>query len=401
MKKLCIALVGLPAMGKSTVGRRIRDNLSKEGITVKIFNNGEVRRSNIQENTSSAEFFSSRNKEAILIRKEIALENMHKAIAFLESKGNIAILDATNVTLARRKLIEETMKRYPLLFLECTHSDEEILDLSIEQKAKLKEFGHLTKEEAIESFKYRREFYKQKYKPLIAVRNLCIYDSLKGVIEKERLKDHLPFFPRIRDLLVSDNVPNLYLIRHGQTFYNTEGKIGGDSELTDIGMSQANALSKHFSKTKIRFIFTSTKIRTIQMAEHITTKQKDVRHIQIKEFDEIDAGICENMTYKDIREKYPDEYAQRQSNKYDYIYPNGESYRILSERVGRGIKKAIYLSEFSEHIMFIGHQAVNRVILSHFLYRREKDIPYVYIPQDQYFHIISLQHKKLFELKKF
>jgi hypothetical protein len=51
--------------------------------------------------------------------------------------------------------------------------------------------------------------------------------------------------------------------------------------------------------------------------------------------------------------------------------------------------------------MIIGHQAVNRMILSHFLYRRESDVPYIYVPQDRFYHITARQDKKLFELKPF
>jgi hypothetical protein len=40
------------------------------------------------------------------------------------------------------------------------------------------------------------------------------------------------------------------------------------------------------------------------------------------------------------------------------------------------------------------------MILAHFLYRRIEDVPYIYVPQNQYYHIVSMQQKKLFELKK-
>ncbi len=42
--KLYIAMVGLPAMGKSTVASKIKENLEKDDIKVGIFNNGDVRR---------------------------------------------------------------------------------------------------------------------------------------------------------------------------------------------------------------------------------------------------------------------------------------------------------------------------------------------------------------------
>jgi broad specificity phosphatase PhoE len=107
------------------------------------------------------------------------------------------------------------------------------------------------------------------------------------------------------------------------------------------------------------------------------------------------------MSYKEIREQMPDVYSARKRDKYKYIYPKGEGYISMKSRIDMGIKKALYLSSNSDNIMIIGHQAVNRMILSHFLYRRPEDVPYIYIPQDKFYHIVATQDKKLFQLKRF
>jgi hypothetical protein len=44
---------------------------------------------------------------------------------------------------------------------------------------------------------------------------------------------------------------------------------------------------------------------------------------------------------------------------------------------------------------------VNRMILSHFLYRRQDDVPFIYIPQDKFYHIVATQDRKQFQLKPF
>lgn len=35
-------------------------------------------------------------------------------------------------------------------------------------------------------------------------------------------------------------------------------------------------------------------------------------------------GVCEEMTYEEIRERYPDEFSLRDQDKYYYRYPTGE-----------------------------------------------------------------------------
>ena len=40
----------------------------------------------------------------------------------------------------------------------------------------------------------------------------------------------------------------------------------------------------------------------------------------------------ENLTYEEIQEKYPEEFAARDQNKLAYRYPSGESYQDLVAR---------------------------------------------------------------------
>ena len=62
--------------------------------------------------------------------------------------------------------------------------------------------------------------------------------------------DEIPYYDRLRDFLVTDAVKKLYLIRHGETYFNLENRIGGDSPLTEKGRMQAFALAEYFRKKK-------------------------------------------------------------------------------------------------------------------------------------------------------
>ena len=399
--KLYIAMVGLPARGKSTMAFKLKDNLSKDNIKVRIFNNGDLRRKTIKGNTSYARFYDPNNRKALQIRENIARTNMERAKRYLNTKGQVAILDATNTTLRRRKLIQDTLTDHPTLFVECIHDDEEILNASILRKINQPEFAHLSPESAFQSFKERIDHYLPSYSPLKKEKYFIRLDSLNNQIMEENVADDLPFFDRIRDFLVTDIVKNLYLIRHGETFFNLENRIGGDSKLTANGKLQAEALAEYFKRMKIPLIFTSQKKRTIQTAEPICRAQKECTIIPLSEFNEINSGICECMSYEEIKEKLPDVYYTRKKDKHNYIYPEGEGYITMRERIDRGIKKALYLSNVAGNIMIIGHRAVNRMILSHFLYRRLEDVPYIYIPQDKFYYISATQSKKVFQLRSY
>ena len=400
-KQLYIVMVGLPARGKSTIATNLKESLVHESVKTRIFNNGNLRRKMIRGNTSYAGFFNSNNREGVAIRKKIALINMERAQKFLNGAGDVAILDASNISRDRREKIQFRLNDHPILFIECVNNDEEILSASILRKIDLAEFGHLTKEDAIKCFRERISYYQSIEEPLERERNYIRLDSLHNMVMGEELSDSIPYYEQIRDFLVTNTVRNLYLIRHGETYYNLEDRIGGDSDLTEKGWAQARALADYFKKKRIPLIFTSKKKRTQQTALPIKEVQEDCTIIHLAEFDEIDSGICECMSYEEIRTQMPQVYAERKKDKYNYVYPEGEGYVTMQERINRGIKKALYLSNPRDNIMIIGHRAVNRMILSHFMFRRDEDVPFIYIPQDKYYYISTTQNKKQFQLKRF
>lgn len=400
-QKLYIVTMGLPARGKSTLVIRLKETFIKNGIPTRIFNNGNIRRRYTSLNTSIAQFYNPDNKQAAELRRKIAMINLNRAWQFLRGRGEVAILDATNVSRERREMIEAYLTDHPILYIECINRDEEILHLSIMEKIKLPEFAHFTPEDAAYEFRKRIEYYEAIYTPLKIERNYIRIDSLYNRIIEEKMADAIPLYSRIRDFLVTDVVKNLYLIRHTETYYNLEDRIGGDPDLTPRGIQQAEALGRFFHRRKLSYIFTSYKKRTVQTAEAIAAQQKDCRVIPLHEFDEIDGGTCECMTYQEIKEMMPGVYSAREADKYYYVYPDGEGYCTMKKRIEIGIKKAFYLNRHADNIMIVGHRAVNRMILAHFLYRREEDVPYIYVPQDKFYHITATQDRKLFELQKY
>jgi len=400
-EKLYIVLMGLPARGKSTLAIRLRDYFRKDGIAIRIFNNGNLRRRYLPLlKTSISDFYSPQNTQAVELRKNIAHMNMDRAKKYLNNNGRIAILDATNASRERRVTIEKKLNDHDLLFIECLNDDEDIMKMTIQEKIRLPEFAHL-KDRAAKEFLKRIDYYRMIYTPLKVERNYIRINSLQNMIMEEKRSDVIPFYDRLRDYLVTDEVRNLFLIRHTETEYNIENRIGGDPRLTKKGEKQALALGRFFKKKKISYIFTSTKQRTMHTAKAIASLQPDCRIIPLKEFDEINAGICEGMTYEDIEQKLPHVFKKRGADKYNYVYPEGESYALMKSRIMEGIKKAFFLNRHANNIMIVGNQAVNRMILSYFLYRREDDVPYIYIPQDRFYHIVSKQDKKIFELKRY
>lgn len=84
--------------------------------------------------------------------------------------------------------------------------------------------------------------------------------------------------------------------------FNVQGKIGGDADLSPRGQQFAQLLPAYVEKligpissTSPLTVWTSTLKRTIQTSEKLPYPK-----LQWKALDEIDAGVCDGLTYEDI-----------------------------------------------------------------------------------------------------
>ena len=228
MQKLYVAMVGLPARGKSTLAKRIRDGLMTEGIAARLFNNGDMRRALIGAESTDPNFYDPNNKLGREAREMICMRNMEQAREWLAREGEVAILDATNVSRARRHLIETTLTDHPVLFVECVNEDQLLLNACIRRKTTLPEYASYTEEEALASFMKRISYYDTIYEPLQDEKYWLRVDSTANRILDERPCESSPYYPAIREMVVSVWIQCLYLARHGQTEFNLRGRIGGD-----------------------------------------------------------------------------------------------------------------------------------------------------------------------------
>ena len=172
----------------------------------------------------------------------------------------------------------------------------------------------------------------------------------------------------------------IYLVRHGQSEYNIDERIGGNSSLTEKGLKFANELQQWVEDnipdaSNNLCVWSSTLTRSIECSQNIPCYSFSKWDI----LDEINAGICDGMTYDEIKNTYPDEYEARQKDKFCYRYPQGESYEDIFIRVEPVI---IELERRNIPVIIVGHQAVLRCIYSYFSNRKysREEIPHIPFP---------------------
>jgi broad specificity phosphatase PhoE len=170
----------------------------------------------------------------------------------------------------------------------------------------------------------------------------------------------------------------ILLSRHGESEYNIENKIGGDSSLSENGIKYAKNLYE-FCKNNDKIIpktcIISTKKRTIETSNYLKNYMNSID--QYEELDEIDAGIAETLTYEEFESYFPIENKKRKENKLSYRYPQGESYIDLIKRTEK-ISEVILNK--NKNVFIIAHRAVIRTLIYHFTKCDINTVPNIDIP---------------------
>uniref|UniRef100_A0A8D0PCD4 6-phosphofructo-2-kinase/fructose-2,6-biphosphatase 4 n=1 Tax=Sus scrofa TaxID=9823 RepID=A0A8D0PCD4_PIG len=374
-----IVMVGLPARGKTYISKKLTRYLNWIGVPTRGIQRWPVPPGHGQD-VQIFRVFPSRQRRGPE-NQECALAALHDVRRFLsEEGGHVAVFDATNTTRERRATIFNFGEQngYKTFFVESICVDPEVIAANIVQvKLGSPDYVNRDSDEATEDFMRRIECYENSYESLDEdldreLSYIKIMDVGQSYVVN-RVADHIQ--SRIVYYLMNIHVTprSIYLCRHGESELNLKGRIGGDPGLSPRGREFARSLAQFISDQNIKDlkVWTSQMKRTIQTAEAL-----GVPYEQWKVLNEIDAGVCEEMTYEEIQDHYPLEFALRDQDKYRYRYPKGESYEDLVQR----LEPVIMELERQENVLVICHQAVMRCLLAYFLDKAAEQLPYLKCP---------------------
>lgn len=118
------------------------------------------------------------------------------------------------------------------------------------------DYANMNKEEVLADFMLRIEHYQEKYQPLDENQEsdlsfMKIYNTGEKVLVHKH-EGHIQ--SRIVYYLMNIHIVprTIYLTRHGESVMNLEGKIGGDSELSERGWEYAKALATYITNQDIQ-----------------------------------------------------------------------------------------------------------------------------------------------------
>jgi broad specificity phosphatase PhoE/predicted kinase len=373
---LVVVMVGLPARGKSWMARHLARYIAWTGTPTRVFNVGDYRRAAAGAKVP-ASFFAPDNADGVRARREAADRALTDLVVWLAEEGGVAIYDATNSTRSRR---DEVRRRCAeagadAVFVEMVCTDPDILDRNIrETKLLSPDYAGEDPEAAVADFRARIANYERAAEPLGPDErpSIRLFDGGRRA-ELDDVHDTVP--RRVVDFLVNTRMANrtIYLSRHGQSAFNVVGRIGGDAPLSEAGVHYARRLADHVAGFEERpRVWTSTLRRARQTGGIVGGS-----HAERRALDEIDAGICDGLTYPEIKERHPELYAARKADKLHTRYPGGESYVDVVERL---IPLVLDLERTAGPVLIISHQAVLRALLACFLAVPRAHLPRLEVP---------------------
>ena len=126
----------------------------------------------------------------------------------------------------------------------------------------------------------------------------------------------------------------LYLIRHGQSAGNAEGRFGGHgpTPLSELGQKQAELTAKLLAKEGIHAIYSSDLHRAVQTAQPLADLL-DLRIHTSSAFRERHVGVLEGLTFDESKAQFPDDYYALVNRSVNHVISGGESYRHLLRRI--------------------------------------------------------------------
>ncbi|MCT8970258.1 histidine phosphatase family protein [Microbaculum marinisediminis] len=188
---------------------------------------------------------------------------------------------------------------------------------------------------------------------------------------------------------MSELKASLYLIRHGETDWNVEGRLQGtkDIDLNARGRAQAarNGTvlaglleTDGLGETDVDWV--ASPLRRARDTMEILRREMGLDPADYRAdptLREVSFGEWEGETLKEVKVRDPEGHAARKADKWAYVPAGGESYEMLSARIRP------WLYGLSRDTVCVAHGGITRVVRGMLEGIPSTEIPVTLIPQDK------------------
>lgn len=156
-----------------------------------------------------------------------------------------------------------------------------------------------------------------------------------------------------------------YLVRHGETEWNREGRIHGHTDvgLSDLGRQQVRVLAERLGGCRFSTAYASDLSRAVESAE-VIVGGSGVPVETDPDLREFSYGEWEGLATEEAEAQDPAAFAERMALGNDgFAAPGGEDTRQMLERVRRFYERVAARHQSSEDVLVVAHGGSIRALL--------------------------------------
>ncbi|MFN2489259.1 MAG: histidine phosphatase family protein [Actinomycetota bacterium] len=156
----------------------------------------------------------------------------------------------------------------------------------------------------------------------------------------------------------------IYLVRHGRTALNPEGRFRGrhDVPLDDVGLKEAAVAADALSAVKLAAAYSSPLARAHDTAD-VIAQRCGIEVIVMPALTDLDYGAWQGLTQAEARSRDPREYETFKSDPLRAGPPGGESIAALKTRVLRCLEQ-IATQSAAAPVAAVTHEVPMRAVLA-------------------------------------
>ncbi len=156
----------------------------------------------------------------------------------------------------------------------------------------------------------------------------------------------------------------IFLIRHGETDWNRDGRAQGrhDVPLNEVGKAQARALAERFRDVPLTAVYSSPASRAQATASFIA--EPHAVDVVVREaFVEMDLGELDGVRLGEMRDRFPDFFNQWVSDAGRARFPNGETLEETQDRAWGAVMELVRDHPTEEAVALVSHAFATYAIL--------------------------------------
>jgi 6-phosphofructo-2-kinase/fructose-2,6-biphosphatase 4 len=318
-------------------------------VKTHVFHLGDFRRATVGQGKDVPDdyFFANATPSSVLLRAKILKRCREEIVKFLEQEnGQVAIYDAVNpMATGREGIAKEFAKRnIATMFIESSCDDQRIIEENVRSvKISSPDYVGWTAAEAVRDYLARINARIPHFETMTHENEPDLH-WIKMINAGERfvinncrfgyLSQRIAFY--LLNLRIASR--QTFFARAGAAPEGDSYKV--DASLSDEGCDYAEKMAKALIARRERdraaitaaggpadalmplTVWTSTRRRAVETSRPLARRGYRVR--ERRELSQMNPGVLEKMSEKDIMEQYPEEVAKHELDPYSHRYPRAE-----------------------------------------------------------------------------